>query len=160
MMVEKKIKGRKRHIITDTQGLILGCFVGAANENDRDGCKLALDNMTKKYSTVTKMWGDMGYTGKELKEYIKERYNIDLEIVKRPPCRFWVHKNTPLELIPTRKARFKLEPRRWVVERTFGWLGRNKRLSKEYEYLTTSSENLIYLAMNRLMLRRQYAEDH
>jgi len=155
--VGKKIKGRKRHIITDTQGFILGCFVGAADENDRDGIKLALDNMSKKYSTITKMWADMGYTGKELKEHIKEHYNIDLEIVKRPACRFWVHKDTPAELIPSREAGFKLEPRRWVVERTLAWLGRNRRLSKEYEYLTTSTENLIYLAMNRLILRRQYA---
>ncbi len=157
MTEEKKIKGRKRHIITDTQGFILGCYVGAANENDRDGIKLALDNMSKKYNTVIKMWADMGYTGKELKEHTRERYNIDLEIVKRPPCRFWVHKDTSPELIPTREAGFKVEPRRWVVERTFAWLGRNRRLSKEYEYLTESTENLIYLAMNRLMLRRQYA---
>jgi putative transposase len=111
--------------------------------------------MSKKYSTVTKMWADMGYLSKELKGYTKEHYNIDLEIVKRPPCRFWVPKDTPPELLPSREGGFKVEPRRWVVERTFAWLGRNRRLSKEYEYLTSSTENLIYLAMNRLMLSRQ-----
>ncbi len=150
------MKGRKRHIITDTQGFVLGCYVGAANENDRDGVKLALINMNSKYTNVTKMWADMGYVSSELKAYIKENYNIDFEIVKRPPCRFWVHKDTPPELIPVTEHGFKVEPRRWVVERTFAWLSRNRRLSKEYEYLTTSTENLIYLAMSRLMLRRCY----
>lgn len=64
---EKKVKGRKRHIITDTQGFVLGCYVGAASENDRDGVKMALDNMKEKYSNIKKMWADMGYQGKDLK---------------------------------------------------------------------------------------------
>ncbi|WP_447933253.1 IS5 family transposase [Wolbachia endosymbiont of Dactylopius coccus] len=115
----KKVKGRKRHIITDTQGFILGCYVGAANENDRDGVKIALDNMRKKYTNVRKMWADMGYQGKELKDYVKIEHNIDIEIVKRPPCRFWVHKDTPPELLPKVEPGFKVQPRRWVVERTF-----------------------------------------
>lgn len=153
-MVEKKIKGRKRHIITDTQGLVLGCYVGAANENDRDGMKLALKNMTQKYSNVKKMWADMGYQGKDLKAHIIEHYDIDLEIVKRPACRFWVHKDTPPEQIPTREPGFKLEPRRWVVERTYGWLGRNRKLSKDYDLLCSSTENNIYMALNRLILQR------
>lgn len=122
--------------------------MGASNENDRDGVKLALINMNSKYTNVTKMWGDMGYVSSELKAYIKENYNIDFEIVKRPPCRFWVHKDTPAELIPVREPGFKVEPRRWVIK--------NRRLSKEYEYLTTSTENLIYLAVSRLMLTRCY----
>lgn len=87
--------------------------------------------MSKKYSKFTKMWADMGYLSNELKEYIKQHYNIDLEIVKRPPCRFWVHKDIPIEALPVRESGFKVEPRGWGVERTFAWIGRNRRLSKE-----------------------------
>lgn len=153
----KKVNGRKRHIITDTQGFILSCYVGAANENDRDGIKIALNNMRTKYTKVKKMWADMGYQGKDLKTHIGEEYGIDIEIVKRPPCRFWVHKDTPLELLPQRNPRFLVQPRRWVVERTFAWINRNRRLSKEYDLLTTSTESFIYLAMSRVMLRREYS---
>ncbi|MBA8753165.1 IS5-like element ISWpi1 family transposase, partial [Wolbachia pipientis] len=133
------------------------CYVGAANENDRDGIKIALNNMRTKYTKVKKMWADMGYQGRNLKNHIKEEYDIDIEIVKRPPCRFWVHKDTPPELLPTREQGFKVQPRRWVVERTFAWVNRNRRLSKEYDLLTTSTENFIYLAMSRVMLKREYA---
>lgn len=153
----KKVKGRKRHIITDTQGFVLGCYVGAASENDRDGVKMALDNMKEKYSNIKKMWADMGYQGKDLKDYVKREYGIDIEIVKRPPCRFWVHKDTPLELLPQRDPGFSVQPRRWVVERTFAWINRNRRLSKEYDLLTTSTESFIYLAMSKVMLSREYA---
>ncbi|QMV46489.1 IS5 family transposase [Wolbachia pipientis] len=157
MMEGKKVKGRKRHIITDTQGFVLGCYVGAANENDRDGVKIVLDNMRKKHTNVRKMWADMGYQGKDLKDHIKGEYNIDIEIVKRPPCRFWVHQDTPPELLPKVEPGFKVQPRRWVVERTFAWINRNRRLSKEYDLLTTSTESFIYLAMSKVMLQREYS---
>jgi putative transposase len=156
-MGEKKVKGRKRHIITDTEGFVLGCYVGAANENDREGIVKAIDNMKSKYNQVTKMWADMGYQGKDLKNNISKQHAIDLEIIKRPQKRFWVHKDTPPELYPKAEEGFKVQPKRWVVERTFAWLGRNRRMSKEYEFDTASSENMIYLAMNRLILRRKYA---
>ncbi len=80
---------------------------------------VALDNMRKKYTNVKKMWADMGYQGRNLKEYIEKEYGIDIEIVKRPPCRFWVHKDTSPELLPMREQGFKVQSRRWVVERTF-----------------------------------------
>ncbi len=130
--------------------------MGAASENDRDGIKIALDNMRKKYTNVKKMWADMGYQGRNLKNHIKEEYGIDIEIVKRPPCRFWVHKDTPTELLPVRESGFKVQPRRWVVERTFAWINRNRRLSKEYDLLTTSTENFIYLAMTKVMINRNF----
>jgi putative transposase len=144
-------------IITDTEGFVLGCYVGAANENDREGIINAIDNMIDKYGAIEKMWADMGYQGKDLRDKINQRYKIDLEIIKRPQRRFWVHQDTPLELLPAPEEGFKVQPRRWVVERTFAWLGRNRRLSKEYEFDTDSSVNFIYLAMNRLILRRQSA---
>lgn len=153
----KKVKGRKRHIITDTEGFILGCYVGGANENDREGVVKAIDRMHYKYDQVRKMWADMGYQGKDLKNNMKEQYGIDLEIIKRPQKRFWIHRDTAIELLPKPEEGFKIQPRRWVVERTFAWLGRNRRLSKEYEFDTTSSENMIYLAINRLILRRKSA---
>jgi len=103
------------------------------------------------------MWVDMGYQGDDLKKHIKQQYAIDMEIVKRPRRGFWIHKDTPPELWPKIETGFKVQPRRWVVERTFAWINRNRRLSKEYEYLTKSSENLIYLAMSRLILRRKIA---
>ena len=156
MTVEKKIKGRKRHIITDTEEFILGCYVGAANENDRDGLLGAIDNMKCKYTQIIKLWADMGYQGKDLRNNIQDKYSIDLEVIKRPPRRFWVHKDTLPEELPKIETGFKVQPKRWVVERTFAWLGRNRRLSKEYEFDTKSSENLIYMAMNRLILRRKY----
>ena len=155
-MEEKKIKGRKRHIVTDIQGLVLGCYVGPANENDREGVKYALKNMVKKYSNVKKMWGDMGYVGKDLKTALCKEFGIDLEIVKRPSRRFWVHKDIPIEELPQVESGFKIQPRRWVVERTFGWLGRYRRLSKEYDLLTSSTMNNIYMALTRLLLKRLY----
>ena len=141
--MEKKIKGRKRHIITDAEGFVLGCYVGAASENDREGILKAIDNME--------------YQGKNLKSNINDKYSIDLEVIKRPQRRFWVHQDTAIELLPKVEEGFKIQPKRWIVERTFAWIGRNRRLSKEYEFNTNSSENFIYLAMNRLILRRNHA---
>lgn len=157
MMGGKKIKGRKRHIITDTEGFVLGCYVGAANENDREGIINVIENMTGKYGAIEKIWADMGYQGKDLKDRINQEYKIDLEIIKRPQKRFWIRQDTPCQFLPTPEEGFKVQPRRWVVERTFAWLGRNRRLSKEYEFDTNSSINFIYIAMNRLILRRNYA---
>jgi putative transposase len=132
----------------------LGCYVGPANENDREGIKFALDNIKMKYNTILKILADMGYQGHNLKEFIKHNYKIDLEIIKRPPTRFWVRNDMPVESLPTVETGFKIQPKRWIVERTFAWLNRNRRLSKEYDLLTKSSENFIYLAMSKLILKR------
>ena len=113
-----------------------------------------IDRVKKKYDNLKKMWADMGYQGENLQNEIKEEYNIELEIVKRPRCRFWVPKDTPLDQLPNIEPGFKIQPRRWVVERTFAWLGRNRKLSKEYDLLSSSTENIIYLAMSKLLLNR------
>ena len=118
-------------------GLILVVVVHAANIQDRDGAKLAWTRLQRQFPRLTLIWADGGYRGK-LIAWTKQLYHWTLEIVKR---------NTDV-------SGFKVLPRRWVVERTFAWLGRYRRLSKDYEELPESSEAMIYLAMINLMSRR------
>jgi putative transposase len=133
----KKIKGRKRHILVDTMGMLLLVVVHAGNVQDRDGAKLLLARAKGLFPRLKLLWADGGYAGK-LIAWVHETCNWVLEIVKRSDD----------------VKGFKLLPRRWVVERTFGWLGRYRRLSKDYERLPQSSEAMVYLGMTRLMLRR------
>jgi putative transposase len=133
----KKIKGRKRHLLVDTMGLVLLAVVHGANIQDRDGAKLVFEKAKNLFPRLRLIWADGSYAGK-LVEWVRTVCGWALEIVKR--C--------------DDVKGFKLLPRRWVVERTFGWLGRNRRLSKDYEGRTDSSEAMIYWAMTRLMVRR------
>jgi putative transposase len=133
----KKLKGRKRHVLVDTMGLLLVVVVHAANIQDRDGAKLVLDKAKNLCPRLQLLWADGGYAGK-LVGWVKTVCAWVLQIVKRTDA----------------VKGFKLLPRRWVVERTFGWLGRNRRLSKDYEGRTETSEAMIYWAMTRLMVRR------
>jgi putative transposase len=118
-------------------GLLIAVVVHAADIQDRDGAKLLLEIMKGKCRRLKLIWVDGGYTGK-LIEWTKQMCGWVLEIVKRTDD----------------LAGFKLLPHRWVVERTFGWLGRYRRLSKDYEELPASSEAMIHLAMINLMLHR------
>ncbi len=131
------MNGRKRHILVDTIGLLLTVVVHAANIQDRDGAKLVLERTRGKFLRLTLIWADGGYAGK-LIEWVKQTCGWLLEIVKRSDD----------------VQGFAVLPRRWVVERTFGWLGRCRRLSKDYEEQTESSEAMIHLAMIQLMLKR------
>ena len=121
-------------------GLVLAVVVHPASVQDRDGATLVLNKVRHSFSRLRLIWADGGYRGalvawvRELREHRKLR----LEIVKR---------NDDVK-------GFKVLPRRWVVERTFGWLGRYRRMAKDYEGLNETSENLIYIAMTGLMLRR------
>lgn len=133
----KKIKGRKRHIIVDTMGLVIMVVVHAADIQDRAGAKLVLAKIMAGMPRLELIWADGGYTGK-LIDWVKEKCGWLLEIIKRDAD----------------VAGFQVLPRRWVVERTFGWLGRYRRLSKDYEGLPETSECMVYAAMTRLMLRR------
>lgn len=133
----KKINGRKRHLVVDTIGLILAVVVHEANIQDRDGAKLVLERLKGCFPRLALIWADGGYAGK-LVEWVKQFASWTLEIVKR---------NDDLK-------GFYVLPRRWVVERTFGWLGRYRRLSKDYEQRTDNSEAMILLAMINLMSRR------
>lgn len=139
----KRIKGRKRHIITDTVGNLLEIVVHAANIQDRDGAKLVLNKLGEATKAgLQKIWADGGYRG-QLVEWVKENLAIVLDIVARDP----------------EQKGFQVLPRRWVVERTFAWLGRYRRLSKDYEKCTKSSEGVVYIASIHTMLKRMAATD-
>lgn len=133
----KKIKGRKRHVLVDTNGLIIGLSVHAADIQDRDGAKRVLERITDCFPKMKLIWADGGYAGK-LVDWVKNTTGCILEIVKR---------NTDVK-------GFHILPRRWVVERTFGWFNRYRRLSKDYELQTETSECMIFISMISLMLRR------
>lgn len=133
----KMVKGRKRHILVDTIGLLLIVVVHAANIQDRDGAKLVLAKAKRCFSRLHLIWVDGGYAGK-LIDWVRDIYGWILEVVKRRDD----------------VQGFQVLPRRWVVERTFGWLGRYRRLSKDYEGLTETSEAMICAAMSHLMVRR------
>lgn len=134
----KLIKGRKRHILVDTMGLLLMVVVTAASVPERAGATLVFLRSLKLFPRLQLIWADGGYSGVEFINLIKEKFLWVLEIVKRSDD----------------VKGFVLLPRRWVVERTFSWLYNYRRLSKDYERLPQTSESLIYLAMIRLMLRR------
>lgn len=134
----KLVKGRKRHILVDTLGLVLGVVVSAANTGDRDGLKLLLNKIPKKITKYLELiWADGGYTG-EITEWVATAFQLVLSIVKRLP----------------EQVGFKLLPKRWMVERTFGWFNFYRRLAKDYEDLPQSSETMIYITMVQIMLRR------
>lgn len=131
------MKGRKRHILVDTMGLLLAVIVHAGNIQDRDGAKLVLAKIAQGMPRLKLIWADGGYAG-QLIDWVKATCGWVLEIVKRSDD----------------VKGFQVLPHRWVVERTFAWLGRYRRLSKDYEYLTETSEAMVYTAMIHLMLRR------
>jgi transposase len=154
----KQVKGRKRHLLVDTQGLVLAATVHTADIMDRDGIKLLLEPLKDAFTRLTHLWLDAGYNGKEKgKEWVEQTFQWTVDVVRHPPKprHVWV----PAGVEPDWDAilpppGFRVLPRRWVVERTFSWIDQNRRLSKDYERLCETSETLIYLAMTRLMVRR------
>jgi transposase len=149
----KKISGRKRHLLVDTNGLILDVLVHPANITDRQGAKLLLSPLKDVFPRLSLIWADSGYAGK-LEDWVKKTLDWTLEIIKRPfeGVRYvWMPPGVEPPEIP---RGFVVVKRRWVVERTFGWLGRSRRLSKDYEHLSESEESWIYTAMIRIMLAR------
>lgn len=132
----KKIKGRKRHIIVDTLGLVLAVVVHSASIQDRNGADEVIRCMKESWHRIVKVFADGGYSGK-LVERIKKTFGIEVEIIKRNEAH-----------------QFKVLPKRWIVERTFAWLDTNRRNSKDYERLTETSQAMIYLASIRIMLKK------
>ena len=141
--VHKQVSGRKRHIIVDTLGLVLLAFVHRASIPDGNGGKLVLAKLFQriKHSIYNRwcrfklIWADGAY--EDIIVWVKQQFGWRLVVVRRPPD----------------VKGFQILPRRWVVERTFGWLGRYRRLSRDYEHQTLSSESMVYLASIHRMLR-------
>jgi len=135
---EKMIKGRKRHILTDTIGLPVGMIVHPANVQDRDGAPWLLESVSSLYPWLRFVFADGGYAGDKLKGALEGLGTWTIEIVKRSDA----------------AKGFVLLPRRWVVERTIAWLNRNRRLAKDVEATIESSVTWLYIASVKLMSRR------
>ncbi|WP_217575206.1 IS5 family transposase [Streptomyces sp. GbtcB7] len=149
----KKVNGIKRHLLVDTLGTVLLACVSPANVDDRDGAEVLLCQAADNFPRLKHIWADQGYRGADFHAWIRQATGITVQIVQRRDGGFrrtWAKAGAPLPEVPY----FAVVQRRWVVERTFAWLGRCRRLSKDYEYLRVNSENVIYLAMAMLLLRR------
>jgi transposase len=131
---------------------VLKARVTAADVGDRDGAAVLLDGIRGAFPRLAFGWVDQGYRGPFL-EWVREVTGIELRVVVRRDGGMrpsWAPVGAPPRVVP----RFAVVPRRWVIERTFAWLGRFRRLAKDYEYLPESSESAIYLATSRHLLRR------
>jgi len=137
----KKINGRKRHVLTDTLGLIILALVTPADVQDQDGAKRLLEPVLGGLRRLQVIWADSKYGVHWLIDWIKglRPYGkLHLEVVAKPPG----------------QKGFAVLPKRWIGERTFGWLIKSRRLVRDYEVRTDHSESFIYVVMLRLMLRR------
>ncbi len=134
----KKVKGRKRHLLVDTSGLPLSVYVTSADVQDRVGARCLLAGRKSLMPRLKKVWADGAYSGEELARWCRREGDWELEIVERDQG----------------AEGFVIVARRWVVERSFGWLLRNRRLGKDYERKVQTSETLVEIAMIRLMLKR------
>lgn len=144
----KKIKGRKRHIITDTLGLVLVIFVHTADIQDRDGALPLIDDAVQKYPSIEKLYADSAYVGQYAK-VVKQRYDMDVEVVRRPTSR-WHDIQLPLFEEPA----FVPLPKRWVVERTHAWGGRPRRLAKDQDRRLDVATAWLWFTEARVLLRR------
>jgi putative transposase len=134
----KKVKGVKRHIVVDTLGMILAAEIQPADVQDRDGALPVLREARRLFVFVKKIFADGGYQGQATAKAVAALGQWEIEIVKRSDC----------------AKGFVVLPKRWIVERTFGWLGRCRRLAKHFENLTRTALAFLRLAMIRLMVRR------
>ena len=150
-MAEKKIYGRKRHLLVDTLGLLLAVKVHSAGIVDRCGAPLLLGDLTGRFPRLSHLFADSAYTG-PLIAWIKEHLGWDVEIVPKPER--WAIKDGELVRLPGPKGGFQVQHHRWKVERTLGWLIRYRRLARDYEGLPSSSEAFIQIASIRLFLTR------
>ena len=132
------VKGRKRHVLVDTLGLLLIVVVTAASLSDQAGARHIFKRMRGTGKKLRKVWVDGTYRGAEWTFWVQEQYNIVLESGVREEG----------------QKGFAVLPHRWVVERTLAWLNQSRRLSKDYEELPSTSETFVYVAMTRLMLKR------
>ena len=161
----KKIRGRKRHLLVDTEGLVLKAKVHSAKIPEQDGLKMLLKSARAGVWHLKHLWLDAGYEGRG-KRWAEEALSLSVEVVRKPAkptpeklARIWAEewakegKKVDWQRLMPPKG-FRVLPRRWVVERTFSWLSQNRRMSKDYERLCATAEAFIYAAMARLMVRR------
>ena len=161
----KKIRGRKRHLLVDTEGLVVKAKVHSAKVPDQDGLRLLLECARTELSSIKHLWLDAGYQGRGTR-WAEDAMGLSVEVVRKPAkplpekvakiwAEEWAKEGETVDwqgLMPPRG--FRVLPRRWVVERAFSWLGQNRRMSKDYERLCDSAEAFVYAAMIRLMARR------
>ncbi len=163
----KKIKGRKRHLLVDTEGFVLKAKVHSAKVLDQEGLKPLLKQAREQFLHLRHLWLDSAYRGEDKgKGWVEKSLGWSVEIVERPRkpapkevlmawTEQWAKEGVAVDwekLLPPRG--FIALPRRWVVERTFAWLSHNRRMSKDYERLCATGEAFVYAAMTRLMVRR------
>jgi putative transposase len=161
----KKVRGRKRHILVDTEGLLVEARVHSVRVPDQDGIKQLLDPARDLIPRLSYLWVDAGYRGRG-KDWAEEALGVEVEVVNRSPkptpekvlqdwAREWFKDGREMDLkkLPKRPA-FENLPRRWVAERTFDWISHNRRMSKDHERLCWTGEAFVYAAMTRLMVRR------
>ena len=162
----KGVQGRKRHLLVDTEGLVLQARVHSARVPDADGIRLLLDPARRdRLSDLSHLWVDAGYQGRG-KRWAQEALGLSVEVVRKPKkpvpekvaelwAAEWAKEGKEVDwqrLMPP--GGFRVLPRRWVVERTFAWISHNRRMAKDYERLCATGEAFVYAAMTRLMVRR------
>ena len=163
----KKIKGRKRHLLVDTEGFVLKVKVHSAKVLDQEGIKPLLERAGEQFLRLKHLWLDAGYRGEDKgKGWVENSLGWTVELVERQRkpaaeeilklwAKEWSKEGGAVnweELLPPRG--FQVLPRRWVVERSFAWICHNRRMAKDYERLCATSEAFVYAAMTRLMVRR------
>jgi len=161
----KKVDGRKRHLLVDTEGLVLEVRLHSARVPDQDGIRLLLEQVQARFDRLSHLWVDAGYQGRGRK-WVEEVMGSSVEVVRKPRkpvpekvaeiwAREWAKEGKKVDwqklMLP---KGFQLLPRRWVVERTFVWICPNRRMAKDYEGLCATGEAFVYAAMTRLMVRR------
>jgi len=153
------VKGRKRHILVDTQGFVLKAHVHPANVSESEGGEQLLARLKGAYPRLAHLWTDQGYKPTFV-AWVETHLGWTVEVVKVPQPPRGDTGLAARELLGDEEFErrwpkgFHVLPRRWVVERTFAWLGKQRRLAKDHELLSQTTEACIYLAMSRLMLRR------
>jgi putative transposase len=163
----KKVRGRKRHLLVDTEGFVLKAKVHSAKVMDYEGIKLLLERAGEQFLRLSHLWLDAGYRGEDKgKDWVEKTLGWSVELVERPRkpapkevlmawAEQWSKVGVKVDwetLLPPQG--FQVLPRRWVVERSFAWIGHNRRMSKDYERLCATGEAFVYAAMTRLMVRR------
>jgi len=161
----KKVRGRKRQLLVDTEGLVVEAKVHSAKVPDQDGIKRLLEPARSRIGCLIHLWVGAGYRGRG-KEWAEQALGLEVEVVNRSPkptsekvlrvwAREWFKEGREMNLsnVPTRPG-FENLPRRWIAERTFAWISHNRRMAKDYEGLCSTGEAFIHASMTRLMVKR------